>query len=102
MFDAVRQINSIADGKEQINLTDLDQLKKIFHTFTFEVLGLHEEEKQDNNSGKTSELIELLLNMRVEAKTNKDWSMCDRIRDELKNMGILVKDKKDGFEWEIE
>jgi cysteinyl-tRNA synthetase len=102
LFDMVRQINSVADGKEQINQADLVQLKKLFHTFVFDVLGLRTEESQSQSDSKTAELIDLLLHMRLEAKTNKDWTTCDRIRDELKNLGILVKDKKDGFEWEIE
>ncbi|MCF8373946.1 MAG: cysteine--tRNA ligase [Bacteroidales bacterium] len=101
LFDMVRQINSMADGKEQINQTDLDQLKKLFHTFVFDVLGLRDEAKQDSGNEKTAELIELLLRLRIEAKANKDWSTCDKIRDSLKELGILVKDTKDGCEWEI-
>ena len=102
LFDMVRQINSIADGKEKVSQEDLDTLKKLFNTFLFDVLGLRPEEAQAQGDSKTGELIELLLNLRMEAKTKKDWSTCDRIRDELKNIGITVKDKKDGFEWEIE
>ncbi len=101
LFDMVRQINSVADGKEQIDRKGLDYLTKLFHTFVFDVLGLRAEESRAQGDSKTAELMDLLLNLRLEAKTNKDWSTCDRIRDELKNLGITVKDKKDGFEWEM-
>ena len=47
-------------------------------------------------------LVEMLLRMRMEAKAAKDWATSDRIRDELTAIGIRVKDRKDGFDWEIE
>ena len=43
----------------------------------------------------------MLLNMRIEAKNNKDWGTADKIRNELTEMGVIIKDTKDGFEWEI-
>ncbi|MEA3444400.1 MAG: cysteine--tRNA ligase [Bacteroidota bacterium] len=101
LFDAVRQINSVADGKEKINDADLKHLKKLFHTFVFEVLGLRDEAKKESGNEKAGELIELLLNLRLEAKANKDWATGDKIRDRLKELGVSVKDKKDGFEWEM-
>ena len=101
LFDMVRQINSVADGKEQINQADIDKLKNLFQVFVFDVLGLRSEEKQESGNEKTAELIELLLKLRIEAKANKDWATCDKIRDSLKELGILVKDTKDGCEWEL-
>ena len=47
-------------------------------------------------------LVEMLLNMRLEAKTAKNWALSDQIRDNLTAIGIRVKDRKDGFDWEIE
>lgn len=101
LFDMVRQINSAVTGKEQINQADLDRLKKLFHTFVFDVLGLRDEAKAESGNGKMAELIEVLLKLRIEAKANKDWSTCDKIRDSLKELGIVVKDTKDGCEWEM-
>jgi cysteinyl-tRNA synthetase len=45
--------------------------------------------------------VNLLLNLRVEAKANKDWVTSDKIRNELTTLGFEIKDKKDGFEWEL-
>jgi cysteinyl-tRNA synthetase len=42
-----------------------------------------------------------LLNLRIDAKTNKDFATADKIRDKLTQAGFVIKDKKDGFEWEL-
>jgi cysteinyl-tRNA synthetase len=102
LFDAVRIINSANDGKESLNQKDIDLLKELYDNFVFDVLGLKEESSgESGDSELTSELINFILNIRLDAKNNKDWATSDRIRDELKNMGVIVKDVKDGFEWEL-
>lgn len=103
LFDGVRIINSIKDGKETISESDLEKLKDLFKTFVFDILGLVSEEN-DSASGSelTGSLIELLLNIRTQAKQNKDWATSDKVRDELKNLGVIIKDTKDGCEWELE
>lgn len=102
LFDGVRVINSIADGKESINESDLNDIKRIYQTFVFEVLGLVNEISADTNYALTGELISMILNYRVQAKSNKDFKTADEIRDQLNRMGVIVKDKKDGFDWELE
>jgi cysteinyl-tRNA synthetase len=61
--------------------------------------------KSENDSSSGSEAykkaIDLLLNMRLEAKRNKDWATSDKIRNELTALGFEIKDTKDGFEWKI-
>lgn len=102
LFEAVKVINSIADGKLKANQQTIDGLNDLFNIFVIEVLGLKNEEASDAGSDdKASGLIELLGNMRIEAKSNKDWATADKIRDELTKLGITIKDTKDGFEWEI-
>lgn len=102
LFDWVRIINSIAEGKEQISEPDLMKLKSIFKTLVFDILGLVDEMNEGSKHAElTGKLIEMLLNMRLQAKANKDFSTSDRIRDELNKLGVTVKDRKDGFDWEI-
>jgi cysteinyl-tRNA synthetase len=102
LFDGVRIINSIHDGKASINEVDLDSLKSLYHTFVFEILGLKNENDTSSRSNEIlSEAIGLILELRQEAKINKDWATSDRIRNELTRMGIEVKDRKDGFEWQL-
>ncbi len=103
LFEAVRIINLINDGKESINQNDLENLKSLYKTFVFDVLGLREDKSSGSKETElTEELIDMVLNLRLEAKKNKDFATSDKIRDELTKKGIVIKDTKDGFEWEIE
>lgn len=102
LFDGVKIINSIHDGKAAINENDLASLKSLYHTFVFEILGLKDEKASSSRNNEIlSGAIELILQMRQEAKINKDWATSDRIRNELTRMGVEVKDRKDGFEWQL-
>jgi len=100
LFEAVRIINSVYDGNEKINSENLESLKSLYKTFVFDVLGLKDDQGNES-SNLTGELIELILNLRLEAKKNKDFATSDKIRNELIAKGVIIKDTKDGFEWEI-
>ena len=102
LFDAVKMINNIAAGNETINKSDLEKLNKIFHSFVFEILGIKEVSKTSDKNEKFDAVVDLLLNLRLEAKLKKDYETSDKIRNELTKQGVKIKDKKDGFEWEIE
>jgi len=102
LFDWVRNINLLAEGKESLNADDLEQLKANFRVLVFDILGLADEQTGGSKHAElTGKLIEMLLNMRLEAKARKDFATSDRIRDELTQLGITVRDRKDGFDWEI-
>jgi len=101
LFDGVKMINALAAGNETIDAKNLEDLKVLYHKLIFDVLGLKAEEESDASNEMLDKVISLLLTTRNEAKKNKDWATADRIRDELTNLGIVVKDTKDGFEWEI-
>jgi cysteinyl-tRNA synthetase len=101
LFEGVRWINSIAEGTESITAAELKELKSLYQTFAFDVLGLTEETTTETDNHLSGSLIDMLLNLRLDAKTKKDFATSDRIRDELAKLGVIVKDKKDGFEWEI-
>jgi cysteinyl-tRNA synthetase len=100
LFNAARYINTTLSGNDTISAADLEKLRGLFRVFVFEILGLRAEgEKQaEELSGR---LVNLLLNIRQEVKKKKDFELSDRIRNELSEFGIIVKDKKDGFEWEF-
>lgn len=68
----------------------------------FDLFGLKRPEQQSNsNSEAYEQAIDLLLQLRQDAKANKDWGTADKIRDELARLGFVVKDTKDGFSWEL-
>lgn len=102
LFDAVRCINSAYEGKEQLNAHDLEQLKTLYNTVVFDILGLKQESAEGTNNRLTHNLVDFVLQLRQKAKAEKDFATSDAIRDALVKMGIVVKDRKDGYDWEIQ
>jgi cysteinyl-tRNA synthetase len=103
LFDGVKMINSIKDGKESITKDDLEKLKTHYQTFTFNILGLKEEEaSKSNNDSVIDGMMSMIINIRNGSKENKDWTTADLIRDELKKLNISIKDNKDGSSWSYE
>lgn len=101
LFEAIKFINLVYDGKATVSVADLEELKDVFRLFVEDLLGL---KKEDDNFAKYEALkkaVDLLLEIRLEAKRNKDWATSDKIRDELTALGFEIKDTKDGFEWKI-
>ena len=97
LFEAVKQINSIKEGNATITAEDLQDLKKTMSDFLFEVLGLVDVvAANDTSMEKLSGAVELLIKLRAEARVNKDFATSDKIRDELAQLGIELKDGKDG------
>ncbi|MDR0832908.1 MAG: cysteine--tRNA ligase [Candidatus Symbiothrix sp.] len=102
LFEAARLINSAAAGQMQLSAEDIQKIKAFFDLYLFDLLGIKNELKADNASFESFEkAIDLLLNLRLQAKQNKDWATSDKIRDELTALGFEIKDTKDGFEWKI-
>ncbi|MFN8211488.1 MAG: cysteine--tRNA ligase [Bacteroidales bacterium] len=101
LFETVRLINSAFDGIDKLNETDLAELTKLFNMFVFDILGLNEETTQNRNTELTGKLVGMILESRQEAKARKDWATSDRIREELTRLGIVIKDRKDGTDWEL-
>lgn len=101
LFDAVRLINQIYDGQQTISAADLEELRRVMHLYVFDILGLRDDLAGDNNR-LLGQLIDTVLDIRMQAKQVKDWTTSDRIRDSLTALGIKVKDRKDGTDWELE
>ena len=104
LFDSAKAINTVADGKATLTKEDLDELKDVWKTFAIDILGLRLE--ADNAAaGQNVEAykgaVDMLLNMRLEAKRNKDFATSDKIRNELTALGFSIKDGKDSFEWSL-
>lgn len=101
LFDAVKIVNSINDGKETISGDDLKIFQNLINDFVFNILGLKYEKNNSYGNKNLSEVVDFVLNLRLDAKNNKNFELSDKIRDGLLKLGIQVKDKKDGFEWEM-
>jgi cysteinyl-tRNA synthetase len=100
LFEGVKLINSVVDGSGKIDAPGLESLKELYNTFVFEILGLKDESSGKSDEKLTGELMKIIIDLRQDAKNNKDWGASDKIRADLKNAGIELKDLKDGAEWE--
>ena len=105
LFEAVGIINRLRDGHATATQTDLDALRSLFQTFLFDIMGMRSEALADATDQKALEpyrgAVDLLLQIRSEAKAKKDWTTSDLIRDRMAALGFAVKDTKDGVEWSV-
>ena len=104
IFDAVRIINTVKDKKLTLDAADYKALVDLFDNVVYGVLGLRDEEASEGGKAiKTIDgLMQMVLEQRKAAKAAKDWATSDKIRDDLKALGIQIKDGKDGTEWTLE
>ena len=100
MFEISRLVNLISDKKETITEQDKTALKENFEIIFSEILGM-KSEQSDNTSNIIEGLMSIITEMRAEARANKDWAKSDQIRDRLTEVGITIKDGKEGAKWEI-
>jgi cysteinyl-tRNA synthetase len=96
LFEASRIINSVHDGKMLIDAANLELLKQLMHTFIGDVLGLKDEKTANDELPK---VMDFIINLRSEAKTNKDYTTSDKIRIGLQDIGFQLKDSKEGTTW---
>lgn len=101
LFEGVRYINVIKDGKETITAEDLATFTTAIEAFVFEVLGLENEKIADSSNDKLEGTIQLLIEMRKQARENKNFALSDQIRDQLLTLGIQLKDGKEGTTFSI-
>jgi cysteinyl-tRNA synthetase len=96
LFDAVKCINQVNDGNTTVTAEDLELLKQTITTFAFDILGLVNISKESSGSDKLAGAVEILINLRKEARLNKNFALSDKIRDELLEAGIQLNDSREG------
>jgi cysteinyl-tRNA synthetase len=102
LFDGVKIINAINDGKEFITSIELEKLQQHYKVFVFELLGLINEANSCVNDETLDNVMNVIINLRNKSKENKDWSTADLIRDELKKLNISIQDNKESSTWNYE
>jgi cysteinyl-tRNA synthetase len=102
LFEGIKYVNLVNDGKETLTATDISILGETLKNFTFDVLGVKDEKAVSNQTDKLEGVVELLINMRLEARANKDFALSDQIRDQLLALGIQLKDGKEGTTFSIQ
>tara|TARA_R110002033_G_scaffold47786_5_gene93272 strand:- start:53286 stop:54767 length:1482 start_codon:yes stop_codon:yes gene_type:complete len=101
LFEAVKHINSIKEGHESISESDKAILQETLNAFVFDILGLENKGDSNVDSDKLSGVVTLLIQLRKEARDNKDFATSDKIRDQLAALGIQLKDGKDGTTFSV-
>lgn len=101
LFDAVKEINLLKAGSKTATAEDLGLLKRLFQDFLVDIMGIQSEESNASNDISAS-LMQVILGLRKDAKENKNYAMSDKIRDELKQLNISIKDTNEGTEWVYE
>ncbi|QQQ26656.1 cysteine--tRNA ligase [Chryseobacterium indoltheticum] len=94
LFEAVKFIFALKDEKETISAKDLEDLKSTLNAFVFDVLGLQNIE--ENNNEKLDQTLQVLIELRNQARKSKNFDLSDQIRDKLLAEGIELKDGREG------
>lgn len=103
LFSVVKFINQVKDGSSTVSKKDLEIVKNTVKIFVFEILGLQNVNEAENQyKEKLEETLELLIKMRSDARANKDFELSDKIRIELDEIGIQLKDSKGGTTFKID
>ncbi len=103
LFEGVRIINSVNDGKLKLTAGAIDQLRELMHGMVSDVLGIRDEQAGAASSGADATLDALVqgfIRQRAAAKAARDFATSDSIRDQLAAVGIVLKDTKEGTTWE--
>ncbi len=96
LFEGVRIINTVYDGTAKISATELEKLTSLMNDFVFDVFGLKDE---DSSNIELNGILDMVIALRKDAKENKDYATSDKIRIGLQEIGIQLKDSKEGTTW---
>ena len=99
LFEGVKIINSVKDENESLTSNDIKKMKSLFKKFIIDILGFTKKDKEENNL--TKEIMDLILRLRKQSKSNKDWVSADLIREGLDKLGIEIQDSRDGTKWKL-
>jgi cysteinyl-tRNA synthetase len=100
LFEGVKYVNLLCDGKESLKSGDVSLLQDTLKNFVYDVLGLVDDTSK-GNSDKLNNVVALLIRLRKEARENKNWALSDKIRDELSVLGVQLKDGKEGTTFSV-
>jgi cysteinyl-tRNA synthetase len=99
LFEAVRIINSANDEKIKLTQNDIDLLKSLYQNFVFDIMGLKTETENSKSNDVLKQVMNLVLDIRAKAKSEKNFLLSDDIRNKLTDAGVTVKDGKEGASW---
>jgi len=106
VFEMVSRINALKGGQlslKEVSPQGLSDFRSGLGTLLFDVFGLMDEGEAAGAGGDTlGKVMELVLDLRAQARAEKNWGMSDKLRDGLAAAGVVVKDGKEGTEWGVD
>ena len=101
LFDAVRIVNTAKEKQTSVTKEDKEMLMLLFDGIAGDVLGLIDEQVSSGSGDVLTGIVEMILDVRKDAKTKKDFETSDKIRERLNSLGVQIKDTKEGTEWNL-
>jgi cysteinyl-tRNA synthetase len=101
LFDGIKMIHRLSEGKETIAAGELERLRSLYRSMVIDVLGILPPDREAPGNTIAGALMEMIIQLRNEAKAGRDFKKADRIREGLTRLGVTLKDRKDGTDWEI-
>lgn len=105
LFELVPLVNSYKDNKpthRDISTETMQKLQACFNSVLVDIMGLEDDMIEEGNSTDAlGKVMELVIDLRQNARTNKDWGTADKIRDDLAAQNIVIKDGKEGTSWSL-
>ena len=102
LFEAVKQIQLLVQNQIQLTESDLLLMSTTLNDFVFDVLGLETKPAAESDSKRVHGLVQLLIQLRNDARQNRDFALSDQIRDALSDQGVVLKDTKEGTQFTLE
>lgn len=102
LFKGVGWVHALLAGEEALTEADKAHLIQTMQTYTVDVLGIRAEQPTGADSERLEKTLHLLTTLRNEARRERNFALSDRIRDELKAVGIQLNDGPDGTRWVFE
>ena len=102
LFALSKEINiyyqAVSDGKAEFDKAGFAQAAKVYEDMAG-IIGIFEQQEAAEDDGLTDKLMNIIIGLRQDARKEKNWAMADRIRDELKEAGVVLEDTKNGVRW---
>ena len=105
LFEVVSRINALKGGQlslDEVSPEQLDDCRARMGTLLFDVLGLRDQAAAAGAGQEAlDKVMQIVLDLRQQARADKDWALSDKLRDALADAGVTVKDSKEGATWSI-
>jgi cysteinyl-tRNA synthetase len=102
--ELTRDVNTLLNSGNEIGLSTLGAINDLYNSLGGTILGIIPDRERGGNLNEDREnaLIQMLIEMRAQARLNKNYAESDRIRDELAKVGVILEDRSDSTIWKVQ